>query len=604
MIRKKLDVLEEEEKRTLQYASIEGEAFHSTVLAKLLGADEIELEERLAHLARTHRLILSLGEEELPDGSLATRYRFAHALYQNSLYGDLVSKRRIQLHRQAGEHLAAHYKQQSPRIATQLALHFERGRDFEQAVEFLIHAGDNATKLFANAEAEEHYTHALELVGKLSSEPQHEKLSSLYQKRGAANMALGRFSQSVDDYTAMLEQARALGSLEKESAALNAVSFTLFFSHRLEEMEARSEEALAVAERAGNEALRLDTMGLVALKHLCYGELDEGKPILDEIAKSARAIDYKPALLTALTWRACLYFFQTDYERAVEFATAGRKLATELRNGFLLLTSVFFQGLSQGNLGRMSEALAILEEGIQMARRNGDSFWFPRMPNCIGWIHRELQDLEGAMRYDQQGLEVGREYHVLEAEANSLINLGIDHSHRGENSETLAAFDEVHEIFGRDAWFRWRYNIRLQAATAEHWLAQGDVEKTRKFALQLLEIAVKYEAHKYVAVAHKLLAQVALANNDLAEAQKQFEAGLEELRQFPAPLVEWKIYADLGRLKLRLGDRNAAQAAFAQAGEIVNRIADNTADAELKERFLNSDVVREVLNGAANTAVT
>ena len=119
-----------------------------------------------------------------------------------------------------------------------------------------------------------------------------------------------------------------------------------------------------------------------------------------------------------------------------------------------------------------------------------------------------------------------------------------------------------------------------------------------------MEIAVKYEAHKYVAVAHKLLAQVALANNDLAEAQKQFEAGLEELRQFPAPLVEWKIYADLGRLKLRLGDRSAAHAAFAQAGEIVNRIADNTADAELKERFLNSDVVREVLNGAANTAVT
>jgi tetratricopeptide (TPR) repeat protein len=226
------------------------------------------------------------------------------------------------------------------------------------------------------------------------------------------------------------------------------------------------------------------------------------------------------------------------------------------------------------------------------------------MPNCIGWIHRELQDLEGAMKYDQQGLEVGREYHVLEAEANSLINLGIDYSHRGKNSETLAAFDEVHEIFGRDAWFRWRYNIRLQAATAEHWLSQGNLEKAREFALHLLEIATRYEAHKYVAVAHKLLAQVAIANNDLGEAEKEFEAGLEELRQFPAPLVEWKIYTDLGRLKLRLGDGSAAQAAFAQATQIVNAIADNTADAELKERFLNSEVVREVLNGAANTAVS
>jgi len=44
-----------------------------------------------------------MSEEELPDGSLATRYRFSHALYQNFLYGDLVAKRRVMLHRQAGD---------------------------------------------------------------------------------------------------------------------------------------------------------------------------------------------------------------------------------------------------------------------------------------------------------------------------------------------------------------------------------------------------------------------------------------------------------------------------------------------------------------------
>jgi hypothetical protein len=77
------------------------------------------------------------------------------------------------------------------------------------------------------------------------------------------------------------------------------------------------------------------------------------------------------------------------------------------------------EGLSQGNLGRMSTALATLEEAIQMAGRNGDRFWFPRIPNCIGWVHRELQDFEGAFKYDREGLEAGRHYHVLEAEANS-----------------------------------------------------------------------------------------------------------------------------------------------------------------------------------------
>src|SRR6266849_5044537 len=57
MIGRKIDALAEEERRALQYASIEGAEFLSTILASLLGVDEVDLEERLAKLEKTHRLI-------------------------------------------------------------------------------------------------------------------------------------------------------------------------------------------------------------------------------------------------------------------------------------------------------------------------------------------------------------------------------------------------------------------------------------------------------------------------------------------------------------------------------------------------------------------
>src|SRR5262249_32856222 len=209
MISRKMDSLEPEERRSLQYASVEGTEFRSSLVASLLGVDEVEFEEWLARIEKTHRLVQTLGEEELPDGSLTTRYRFAHALYQNFLYGDLVNKRRVLLHRQAGEQLAKHFGKRAPQIATQLALHFERGRDFERAVEFLIHAGDNATKLYAYAEAADHYTRALSLVEKIPEE-QTETFVTLYQKRGTVNMALSRFSQSVDDYMESLTHQESL----------------------------------------------------------------------------------------------------------------------------------------------------------------------------------------------------------------------------------------------------------------------------------------------------------------------------------------------------------------------------------------------------------
>ena len=592
MISKQVSVLQDDERRALQYASVEGQEFLSTVVATLLGIDEIEVEEMLAKIEKTNRLIVTCEEEDLPDGSLATRYRFAHALYQNFLYDDLVANRRIMLHRQAGERLVQHYGKKAPQIAAQLALHFERGRDFSRAVDFLTHAGDNATTLYANAEARDHYTRALSLAEKLPEEEQPEVMAKLYWKRGGTNMALSRFGHSVYDYVNMLAHLEKFDSPEQKAAGLNALATTLFFAHRLEEMEARADEALAAARAANSETLRLDTMCLMGLKHLCYGELAVGRPILDDVIESARAINYKPALLSGLTWRGCLYFFQTEYERSVEVEIEARQLASELRDGFLLLTSMFFIGLSKANLGQMSEGIATLEEAIKIARRNGDRFWFPRMPNCIGWMHRELEDHEGAFKYDQEGLQVARQFHVLEAEANSLINLGIDHTIEGKHQETADAFNETREIFERDAWFRWRYNIRLEAATAWHWLRKEDLNKASEYAQRLLDTATEYECHKYQAEAHRIKAHIAGLLDQVESAVAEFQAALQVLEKYPVPVLKWRILGDVGRLERNRGNQAVAEKALRDALEIVSFCAANVNDEKLRMNFLNSNAVR------------
>ncbi|HZB44667.1 MAG TPA: AAA family ATPase, partial [Pyrinomonadaceae bacterium] len=413
MIRKKLESLGDEDRRALQYASVAGEEFLSTVLAGLLGTDDLELEERLAHVERAYRLIETAGEEELPDGSLATRYRFAHALYQNVLYGDLVSKRRRLLHRQAGELLERHYGTQSPRIAAQLAVHFERGHDHARAVEYLARAGDNAANLYASSEAADNYGRAIELAGKLPDEGRAEPLINLYRKRGRARLTLGRFGEAVDDFTEMLNEARRTGSLEQESAALNALSMTLFYSHRLDEITERADEILRAAERAQSDALRIEAMQVLALKHLGSGDLAEARRMLDEIIPCARRLSHKSVLLTGLAWRGILHFFQTEYAEAEAMLLEARGLAEGLHDAFLLLEGYFVLGMVRGNMGRMSEALSTFEEGLATAERYGDQFWSTRIPNCIGWIYRELQDFEKAVEYDQQGLEVGRQRGVL-----------------------------------------------------------------------------------------------------------------------------------------------------------------------------------------------
>ncbi len=73
-----------------------------------------------------------------------------------------------------------------------------------------------------------------------------------------------------------------------------------------------------------------------------------------------------------------------------------------------------------------------------------------------------------------------------------------------------------------------------------------------------------------------------------AEAEKNFDAALAELEQYPVPLVAWKVHAGRSRLKTQMGQEAEAQEASARASEIVNFIASNVNDENLRLKFLKA----------------
>ncbi|HEX3447510.1 MAG TPA: hypothetical protein VHS97_04620 [Isosphaeraceae bacterium] len=296
--------------------------------------------------------------------------------------------------------------------------------------------------------------------------------------------------------------------------------------------------------------------------------------------------------------RGLVHFFQSEYELAEPVLVESIALARELRDLFSVLVGLMFLGLVQGNRGRISDALATLHEAMKVARRNGDRFFLPRLPNCVGWIYRELQDFDHSREWDRQGLEIAREFDVVEAEANSLISLGSDFANLGEVGKTIPTFREVEACFPSDPWNHWRYDLRLQAAESEHWLRLRDLDQAADHARQLLAAATRHGVSKYIAIAHKLLAEAAMARGDLTDAEVNLAAALDQLHRYPAPLVSWKTYVVLGRLRRQMGDGESAREAFVQAGAIVGEIAANVRDEGLRATFLNSTAVREVLDGA------
>jgi predicted ATPase len=326
MIRQKSEALEPGARLALQYASVEGEEFLSSVVARLLDIEQLRAEEELASLAQTQRLIRVRGEEELPDGALATRYAFVHALYQNVFYEELVGARRTQLHAIAGEQLLRHYGDRAPRIAGQLAMHFERGRDWTRAIEFLLIAGDNARSMYANSQAEEHYSHALDISPRLPENTRAEIQFRIFEKRASVYLGASRFDLSIADCREMIGRARATGSAERECAALYILGNTLFWAHRLTEMQSTLEEVLRLT---ATEAGRLRAFTLMAQGHLASGDLSAAEDNLRTVIGCSSSLD-KKALLDSLDVRARLAFFRSEYGDAEQMFREKLDLALDL----------------------------------------------------------------------------------------------------------------------------------------------------------------------------------------------------------------------------------------------------------------------------------
>ncbi|MDQ2839836.1 MAG: protein kinase [Acidobacteriota bacterium] len=152
MIERMIGQLDEDDRRLLLAASVQGDDFDSAVIARALGRDDAHVEERLQVVERAHQLVRLVEEREFPTGTLTLAYRFTHVLYQNALYVTIQPARRAQLSNAVAEALVALHGEQSSPVASNLARLFEAGRTFQRAAEYYLQATRNASRVFATTE--------------------------------------------------------------------------------------------------------------------------------------------------------------------------------------------------------------------------------------------------------------------------------------------------------------------------------------------------------------------------------------------------------------------------------------------------------------------
>ncbi len=597
-IRRQFELLEADALRALSFACVEGQEFSSAVLAALLEEDELTVQERLDPVCRVHHLLDVCGEERWPSGCVTIRYRFAHALYQNQLYADLVSLRRARLHRQIGEVLLLHFGAQASLIAAQLALHFERGRDACRALEFLSLAGSKAQELRAYREASEHYCRALALLDQLEPAERVGWAARLHLSRGWAEYDCGRSEAATADFRASVRHASAAGLAKVHCDALMGESVVAHFAGQLEQSRQLDLELLRVAEASGDAAnIALAQLSLAG-GAVVAGKLEEAR----ERCERAEPLlePGSPAGLRAmlLETRAHCAVRESGYAEARALFEAALELWLGI-SGMVSIGHYQFLSRTYGNLGLMSLALQSYARAEQLAQRNGQEFHLWQLPSSVPWLLRELGMLPEALRREREALAQAQARGARFAELCHWIGLGHDLALLGQSGPSRDALERARAALREPppAFVTRLDSAQLWLLEAESvsCLQMGDAAGALGSAQQLLTAATRAGTAKYQAVAQLALARSAMLEARWAEAREQLELALELLHARPVPCVSWRVLAELGRVEAELGNGAEARQRDVAAGELVRGIADGLEEPELRTGFMASQAVRPLL---------
>ena len=357
LIVQQLTRLSAEDQEVLEVASVAGMQFSTATVAAGVSDTEEQVETRCAALARRGQFLQDSGIAEWSDGTLATQFTFIHHLHRQVLYERVPAGRRARLHRQVGARLEFGYAGGARQHATELAMHFVRGRDAQRAVQYLRLAAGQALQRSAHREAIEQLTTALAFLDAWPATRERTEQELLLQAARAPALIVTR------------------GWAARES----------------EEAFARAHE---LCQQLGDTPLRFQVLFGLAALHEWRGEYHKSQALM---ARRLRAPDRQQDgdfLLESHSLLACSLFHQGLFTEALDRAEHGLALYSPDEAHTLLATwgeepEVQYHGwaaLALWFLGYPDRALERAHTGLRRAQDH--LYSLASAQTQTAWIHQ------------------------------------------------------------------------------------------------------------------------------------------------------------------------------------------------------------------------
>jgi DNA-binding winged helix-turn-helix (wHTH) protein/predicted ATPase len=541
LIEHQLGQVSPQDVQVLEAASVAGVEFSAAAVAAGVTMEALDVEARCAELARRQQFLQARGTAEWPDGTVAVRYGFIHAVYQEGVYERVPAGRRVWLHQRIGARQEAGYGAQAREIAAELAVHFERGRDARRAVQYRWQAGRKALQRSAHREAIAHLTRGLELLQTLPDTPER-LLQELALHASLGTPLIATKGWAAPEVATAYRRAQALWEQGGETPQYCWVLYGLCAWHamRAEWQTARAlmERLLALAQSVHHPTLLMHAhLGLGGILYWLGAfaavreHVEQGLAFYDPLTHNPSVSDavHDPEVVGRCLAAGALWHLGYP-EQARQHLDAALTRAQELAHPFTL-AQVFYCASTFALVRReVQVAREQAEALITLATAQGFPFELAAGMLCRGLVLTEQGRQAEGRQQIRQGLAVHQATGAAAGQSYALAFLARAYGQDGQGDTGQQVLDEALALVHRTG--ERCYEAELYRLKGELLLQGGTSHKT------LVEVEERFRQAVAVARRQQAKSLELRAATSLSRLWQQ-QGKQVKARELLAPIYGW-----------------------------------------------------------------
>ncbi len=353
----RVDALPDNQRKVLQYAAAAGRQISERLLSALFSPGLVQ--ETISNCTES-------GLIEADPTGLDNKWRFAHALIGDAIYGSLLSNALPQVHLSIAEAMEADAARRNTSFSRDLAYHFSRAGVAGKAVIYLAESGRDSLSHYSLEDADDFLSKAFEFIDAEPDCVSDEFYCQIVIDTARVLDIMGDFIRSIRLADDRLERMQQAGR-ERDEALFNTL-YVLALAHlrRYREAQSLCERTMAWAIASGEELIA--AWAKTALLRI-LSETEEGAPetvdgYFDDVMPVAEAHDDQHLSSHAIYLLSAYYRARGKVERARGLIRRLEEMSETHGNRRARSYACWANGLLATSIGESNRALEFAEEGL------------------------------------------------------------------------------------------------------------------------------------------------------------------------------------------------------------------------------------------------